>query len=484
MSLSTAGSQAIIDIGSNSVRLVVYAGSPRVPTPIFNEKVLAGLGAGLGERARLPEKGRLKALAALRRFRLLLDHMKVKRVQVVATAAIRDAADGPEFVGEVKRIGFECEVLSTGDEARLAGEGVLSGIPGADGIVGDLGGGSLELVELAGGRTVGGISLPLGVLRLDPGADGERAVRSQLKAALRESALREQARGRAFYMVGGSWRALARVDMLATDFPLPITHQYRMKPGRAKELRKLLRALDPRLSAAAAPARMVTAPVASMLLDLLVDELEPSRLVVSTYGIREGLLFARLDAASRTIDPLIEEARGAGGGEHRFGQHGDLLEAWIAPLFDDPPEMARLRLAACLLADVAWQANAGFRADRAIEMALHGNWVAVSPAERVIVGQALSASFGRDRFPNARLASLCKDEQLTRAQQWGLAMRLGQRLSGGVGSVLKRTRLSAADRTMTLHVRRGEEALVGEMVQRRLSRLAQSLGREPVVVPN
>jgi len=466
---------AIIDIGSNSVRLVVYAGPPRVPTPIFNEKVLAGLGSGLDERGTLPEAARRKALGALRRFRLLIDHMKVKQSHVVATAAIRDAADGAEFVRDVRRIGLECQVLSAEEEAELAGQGVLSGIPGADGTVGDLGGGSLELVEVGDDTKARGMSLPLGVLRLAAGADGEREARKILKSALKQSGLRERSDGRAFYMVGGSWRALARIDMLASDFPLPITHQYRMKPGRVRELRKLVADLDPRFSKAAAAPRLASSSVAAMLLSLLVEELEPSELVVSTYGIREGLLYSKLTPAVRRGDPLIAEARDAGGGEHRFGQHGDLLDQWIAPLFEDSPAMRRLRLASCLLADVAWQANPGFRADRAIEMALHGNWVAIDAAGRVIMAQALASNFGRDRLPDPRLADLCKDEQLQRAHCWGVAMRLGQRLSGGVGSVLKRTRLSRADGAVRLTVRRGEEALAGDMVKRRLSRLAEAL---------
>lgn len=463
------------------MRLVVYAGPARIPTPIFNEKVLAGLGAGLDESGRLPEEGRHKALAALSRFRLLLDHMKVKQTRVVATAAIRDAEDGPEFVREIERLGLHCDVLTAQEEASLAGEGVLSGIPAADGIVGDLGGGSLELVDVSDGSARDGISLPLGVLRLDPSAAGERDARKLLKSALRKSPIKEQARDRCFYMVGGSWRALARIDMLATDFPLPITHQYRMKAGRAKELRKLVRVLDPRLSSVAAPARMAAAPVSSMLLELLVDELEPSHLVVSTYGIREGLLYSKLKPNIRQLDPLVEEARDAGGGEHRFGQHGDLLDAWIAPLFDDEPAMRRLRLASCLLADVAWQSNPGFRADRGIEMALHGNWVAVNPAGRVIMAQALSSNFGRDRLPDGRLLQLCNEEALARAHCWGVAMRLGQRLSGGVSSVLKRTSLSHLNGAVQLGVRRGEEALIGDQVERRLLRLAQALGFEPVI---
>jgi exopolyphosphatase/guanosine-5'-triphosphate,3'-diphosphate pyrophosphatase len=480
--VTTAEPAAIIDIGSNSVRLVVYAGPPRIPTPIFNEKVLAGLGSGVDQFGPLPDEAREKALATLRRFRLLIDHMKVKRTTVVGTAAIRDAEDGTDFVREVARIGFDCEVLSAEEEAHLAGEGVLSGIPEADGIVGDLGGGSLELVEVGDGADLPGISLPLGVLRIEPGDDGERAARKQLKAGLKRSGLRDRSRGRPFYMVGGSWRALARIDMLATDFPLPITHQYRMKPARARELRKLVKALDPRLSTVAAPPRLATSPIAAMILNLLVEELEPSELIVSTYGIREGLIYSTLRPSVRRIDPLTEEAREAGGGERRFGQHGDLLDAWIAPLFDDAPDTRRLRLASCLLADVAWQANPGFRADRGIEMALHGNWVAVSPAGRVIMAQALSSNFGRDRLPDPRLMQLCKEEQLQRAHSWGLAMRLGQRLSGGVAAVLKRTSLSALNGAIQLNVRRGDEALVGDAVERRLLRLGEALGREPVIV--
>lgn len=456
------------------MRLVVYAGPQRIPTPIFNEKVLAGLGR-LDRSGNLPEQGRKKALAALRRFKVLIEHMRVKQTQVVATAAMRDAEDGAQFEREIERIGFDVDLLSAEEEARLAGQGVLSGIPEADGIVGDLGGGSLELVEVGHDRKGPGISMPLGVLRLDPSLEGERAARKILKAALKESGLRDAGRGRTFYMVGGSWRALARIDMFATDFPLPITHQYKMKPGRVRELRKLLKSEDLRLSDVASTARLAAAPVAAMLLDVLVEELEPARLMVSAYGIREGLLFAKLKPEARRLDPLVEEARDAGGGDHRFGQHGDLLNDWIAPVFDDEPPMERLRLAACLLADVAWQANPGFRADRAIEMALHGNWVAVSPAGRVLMAQALAANFGRDKLPDPRLPSLCKDEQLKRAHCWGVAMRLGQRLSGGVASVLKRTRLSRGDGAVRLHVKRGEEALIGDAVERRLARLAETL---------
>ena len=480
--MATAEPVAIIDIGSNSVRLVVYAGSERIPVPIFNEKVLAGLGVGADRFGDLPEEAREKALSALRRFKLLIDHMSVRRTQVVATAAIRDAADGKDFVREVRRIGLDCQVLTAEEEAEFAGEGVLSGIPDADGLAGDLGGGSLELVEVSQGRTRPGISLPLGVLRLNPSPDGERSARKELKSALKKNDLRDIGRDRAFYTVGGSWRALARIDMLATDFPLPITHQYRMKPGRIRELRKIIDSDDPRLKQKVAPPRLATSPHAAMLLQQIVDEIEPSEIIVSVFGIREGLIFSKLKPGVRRLDPLLEEARHAGGGEHRFGEHGDLLDGWIAPLFDDSPAKRRLRLASCLLADVAWQASPSFRADRAIEMALHGNWVAISPSERVILAQALSSNFGRQDLVDPKLTDLCSQSQLRMANCWGTAMRLGQRLSGGVSSVLERTRLSCDDDFIRLHVPRGEEALAGDMVERRLIKLGEAMDRDVEVV--
>ena len=470
----------IIDIGSNSVRLVVYSGRHRAPSPIFNEKVMAGLGAGLRETGRLDEENQQRALAALERYRLLLKHMRVRQVQVVATAAVRDARNGPQFVRKVERIGLPCEVISAQEEAHFSALGVLSAFPRADGIVGDLGGGSLELIEIANGEALGGISLPLGVLRIERGKAGSKTALEILKAGLKKSGLAKAGRGRPFYMVGGSWRALAQMHMIATDFPLPATHHYRMKPNQAAELKRLADIPGDWMKAVAA-ARQATAPVAAMLLQHLTEELDPSELIVSAFGLREGLLYSALRPATRRKDPLIEAARDAGGGEHRFGQHGDLLHRWIAPLFDDKPGLERLRLAACLLADVAWQAAPMFRADRGVEMALHGDWTAVDAPGRVIMAQALTSNFGRDGLPDMRLQQLVKPEYLQRAHCWGLAMRLGQRLSGGVASVLERTSLSRDGNAVRLNVPQAEESLAGDAVRRRLQRLAEALNLRPEV---
>jgi exopolyphosphatase/guanosine-5'-triphosphate,3'-diphosphate pyrophosphatase len=304
-----------------------------------------------------------------------------------------------------------------------------------------------------------------------------------LRRALAKNGLLERGRGRPFYLVGGSWRALARLDIITTGYPLPITHQYKMASGRPAELRRMIKELektDPKSIPTLTASRIPTLPAAKLILTAVAEELQPSELIVSSFGIREGLLYHELTPEQRARDPLIEAARHAGRGLSRFGEHGDLLDNWIAPVFDDPPALARLRRAACLLADVAWQAHPDFRAERGLEMALHGNWVGVDACERVMIAQALWANFGGGKaLPDPAVSALCTPQQLERSNLWGLAMRLGQRLSGGLAVSLARTTLNCGAGTLTLTLPKGEEALYGETVDRRFRRLASALGCRP-----
>jgi len=472
---------AIIDIGSNSVRLVVYSGAKRIPSVIFNEKVLAGLGREVGA---IGEAAQGRALAALDRFRLLVAQMKVVRTRTVATAAVREASNGEAFLDRVRRLGFEPRILSGEEEGKRAGQGVLSAIPDADGVVGDLGGGSLELVEVSGGRVGRRASLPLGVLRLDALMEkGERSFARKVAKAVAGAGFEGAASGRPFYLVGGSWRTLARLEMALSDHPLPITHQHEMPVGRVEELKAALAKMDKgdfRDIPSVSLSRFPTLPNANALLAALVGVLAPDRLTVSSFGIREGLLYDELPPDERALDPLIEAAREAGAGLGRFEQHGDLLDAWIAPAFEDGPKMARLRLAACLLADIGWTAHPDFRAERGIDMALHGNWVAIDAPGRVMVAQALFCNFGGGRaLPYPAVAALCSAEKLRRAANWGLAMRLGQRLSGGVAGGLSRSRLARDRDALRLEVAERDAALLGETVERRLKTLAGEMGLRP-----
>ncbi|MCD2324887.1 Ppx/GppA family phosphatase [Sphingomonas sp. IC-56] len=477
---------AIIDIGSNSVRLVVYQGPVRLPAILFNEKVMAGLGRSLSETGAIEPASLKLACSALQRFARLAREMQVNELRTVATAAVRDASNGHELIAAARRYGLEVELLAGEEEAMASGFGVLSGIPEADGVVGDLGGGSLELVRVVAGTVTDRVSFPLGVLRLGAiRAQGKGVLDRTVARLIAETGWTGRGKGLPFYLVGGSWRSLAKLDMHLTAYPLPVLHQYTLSLDRIGELTRALADLSkaelkavPDLSSA----RLPTLDNATVLLGSVLKHLGSSGTVVSAYGLREGLLFQRLSREERQQDPLIVAARDEGRRLGRFPEHGDLLDRWIAPLFaDEPADIARLRHAACLLADVGWRANPEFRDERGMEIGLHGNWVGVDARGRALIAQALYASLGGKMNSPEPLGRLSGPEALRRAKLWGLAMRLGQRLSGGVAAPLQRSRLTLSDGTLALCLPPEDEALYGDTVARRHKALAAAFGCQPVL---
>ncbi len=477
---------AIIDIGSNSIRLVVYQGPHRLPAILFNEKVLAGLGRSLAATGTIDASAMASARTAIERFSRLAREMAVTDVRTVATAAVREASNGRDLIEIAAKAGLKVELLTGEQEAVGAGWGVLSGIPAADGIVGDLGGGSLELVRVAAGEIRDRVSFPLGVLRIANLRNGPQgSFARNIAAMLKKAGWSGRGKGLPFYLVGGSWRALARLDMDATGYPLPVIHQYAMPAETIARLgRTISHVTKGRLKSVPglSSGRIPTLGDAAALLVVLLKELKSTGTIVSAYGLREGLLYGALDAETRAEDPLIVAARDEGQRFGRFPEHGDLLDDWIAPLFaDDPPAAARLRKAACQLADVGWRANPEFRAERGVEIALHGNWVAIDAKGRARLAQALWTSLGGSSINPAPLPELAEPAALARAVAWGLAMRLGQRLSGGLAGPLKRSRLSVSERALTLHLGGADRGLYGEAVAKRHTTLASSLGVSAVL---
>ncbi|UZK66913.1 Ppx/GppA family phosphatase [Sphingomonas sp. M1-B02] len=475
----------IIDIGSNSVRLVVYEGAARLPCILFNEKVMAGLGRSLSDTGAIDSGSLAMARAAMARFALLAREMQVQELRTVATAAVRDASNGGELIAAAKALGLDVELLSGQEEATASGMGVLSGIPDADGIVGDLGGGSLELVRVVAGTVTNRASFPLGVLRLGAFRKDRGALDRAIATYVEEAGWQGRGAGLPFYLVGGSWRSLAKLDMHLSDYPLPILHQYPLSVARIGELSGALGAMSksalkgvPDLSSA----RLPTLGDATALLIGVLKHLGSSETIVSAYGLREGLLYQRLSTEQRQEDPLIAAARDEGQRVGRFPEHGDLLDAWIAPLFEgEPSETARLRHAACLLADVGWRANPEFRAERGLETGLHGNWVGIDSEGRALLAQALFTSLGGNMRTPEPLGRLASTDALTLAKRWGLAMRLGQRLSAGVAAPLRRTRLAIEEDALLLCVEGADEALYGDAVAKRHRALAGAFGLHPVL---
>ena len=390
---------AIVDIGSNSIRLVVYQGPVRVPAILFNEKVMAGLGKELSTTGAIGKEAMALAVRGLKRFHRLCLEMEVDYVKSFATAAVRDASNGKELLKAARSIGYDVQVLQGEEEAELAALGVISGIPDARGIVGDLGGGSLELALVEGGEVLERFSFPLGVLRVaDLRTKGQDKLKRQVRKMLKKTGWEKQAQALPFYLVGGSWRSLARLDMFDSHYPLPVIHNYEMEPRRAQRLVSRLAQLNrdklknvPGLSSS----RIPTLKDAAWLLSMLVRYLGSSKMVVSAYGVREGLLFQNISKQEAARDPLLLGTEEVGAAQSRFPANSKLLGKWIAEIFsDDPADWHRIRQAACNLGDVAWRANPNFRAERGLEIGLHGNWVGISGPEREMLGQALYTSFG------------------------------------------------------------------------------------------
>lgn len=476
--------QGIIDIGSNSIRLVVYGGPPRIPATLFNEKVMAGLGRSLDATGAIPAPSIDAAVRALGRFKRLAEVMRIEQLRTVATAAVRDASNGGILLERAAELGLEVELLSGEQEAEAAAFGVLSAIPDADGIVGDLGGGSLELIRVKGGRVLDRASFPLGVLRI-AGTRGTRGALDKLVAdQLARAPWLAAAKDLPLYLVGGSWRALARVDMALSGYPLPIVHEYVMAPSAVPRLARTIAESsrdELRLVPSLSGSRLAMLGEASAILAVLVRELRSRSLVVSAFGLREGLLFKSLPSELREQDPLIAACREEAEVQGRFPEHGELLDRWIAPLFPSGSD-ARLRLAACLLSDTGWRANPEFRAERAFESGAHGNWVGIDARGRVLLGQTLFTAFGGGPNSLGSLAPLAGEQDLRRAVRWGLAIRLGQRLSGGVAGPLRHSSLRVEGRQLCLELPAEERRLFGDAVDKRFRQLANDMGLEPRLV--
>ncbi|MFY9657022.1 MAG: exopolyphosphatase, partial [Methylocystis sp.] len=386
---------AIVDIGSNSVRLVAYQALTRALTPVFNEKAMCALGKGVMVNGRLSEDGVAKALKALRRFRALCETMRIADVTVIATAAARDAANGPEFLKAAQlAIGREIALLSGAREAELSALGVASAIHAPDGVVGDLGGGSLELIDLEGLKPSGGVSLPLGGLALmDASKRSLREASRIARKAVFDAAPLARLRGRSFYAVGGTWRALAKLHMRQRNYPLDVMHDYRINANEAADLVALVERVDSEALAEIASISMARRPLlayGAVVLDEIIRVARPKDIVISAAGVREGLLFERLAKAERDADPLLAAAREQGALLARAPAYGDELISWTDALMassglEETGEEKRLRHAACLLSDVSWRAHPDYRALQATNIVTQGAFVGIDHPGRAFL---------------------------------------------------------------------------------------------------
>jgi exopolyphosphatase / guanosine-5'-triphosphate,3'-diphosphate pyrophosphatase len=472
----------VVDVGSNSVRMVIFDGAARSPAYFYNEKILCGLGAGLPETGHLNPEGKRRALAALKRFQAIARGLKIKPLTVVATAAMREARDGPEFAREIEQeTGLKLWVIDGLEEARLSAQGVLLGWPEADGLVCDIGGSSMELAIVRDGDVGKRMSSALGPLKLQNIPGGRKGLKSHIAGILDELAEEMGTGHKRIYLVGGSWRVIARLDMERRNYPLHVLHEYRMSPKDISQTVKWIGEQDlqdMRHRTGTSAARMALVPAACEVLRQLTRRFKPRDVAVSSYGIREGMLYEQMPDELRRRDPLIEACRFAEHRDARTPGTGTALYQFLKPLFASAPSAeTRLFKAACLLHDVSWRAHPDYRAELCFDNATRANLGGLTHPERIFLGLTLMHRY-KNKHDDSRFAPLFElldDGAMRRAETLGKALRFGAMFSATDPDKHASLRWFPKKKKLELVLRKEAVPLFGEVAEARFNALVKSL---------
>ena len=472
---------------------MAYEGLTRSPTPIFNEKVLAGLGRQVQTTGLLPQEATVTAFAALRRFRALCDNLHVRRIYSIATAACRDARNGDEFIAKAERIcRTPIQILSGKREAHLTALGVVSGIHKPDGIVGDLGGGSLELVDVHGSRVRSGVTLPLGGLALqDLSGKSLKKAEKFVEEAFEDLDILDEGEDRTFYAVGGTWRALARLHMWQVGYPFHVMHNYSIPAREALEFSRLVHRVDTETLSKIEVVNAARRPLlayAAIVLENLVRTIKPKDVVISVMGVREGLLYEKLGEKERARDPLLEAAADLNVLRSRSPRHGEELIAWTdrfmaSSKLEETAEERRLRHAACLLGDIGWRAHPDYRSEQAMNIIAHGAFVAIDHPGRAYLALAVyfrHAGLSEEGL-SPRLRELATTRMLDRARVLGAAMRVAYILTAGQAGVLPKTPMQVKRGKVVLTLAGSYGKLTSDRLMGRLRQLARLIGRDAAI---
>lgn len=473
----------VLDIGSNSIRLVVYDDLARAPFPRFNEKSLARLGSGYDASGDFTDEAMERAMAAIRRFAAIARAMGVKRIDALATEAIRKAGNGDRLLERFAEAGIEARVLSGEEEATFAARGVISGFFQPHGLVGDIGGGSLDVAEALGDR-VGErtSSLPLGALPvcklLEEGVKAaKKAVDSELERSL-PPLLTEPV----FYAVGGGWRALARVHIAMTERPISVVHGYELPRKEIQKLAKKIAKMTPEEIADLPdiPGRRIeTSAAAALVLWRVLKRLKPERVVFSACGLREGWLYGQLSKTETYRDPLLEMAQAIGMPTARVPDFAATLGRWTDDLFPgETQSFRRLRLAACALTDLCWRDHQKIRDEEAFSRILQFPFIGIGHAERAFLATVLRVRYGGkvDGRVTDTAKGLLSKADLQRAEILGRALLVGHRFSASVPDILAKSRLSIDGEAVRLEILEPADVPDADAIQPTLEKLAQSAG--------
>ena len=485
---------AVVDIGSNSVRLVVYEGAVRAPFPLFNEKVLCGLGRSQSENGSLDQDSIKRSLSTLRRFKALARNAGAKIVHAIATAAVRDAPNGDVFIAEAEdALGAPIHILSGDREAELAANGIRMGFVDPDGIVGDLGGGSLELVNLGKAGISSAVTLPLGGLRLLNVTKGKLSkAHAHVDQEISKTTWLEAGRGRRLFAIGGSWRALAKLQMEDVDAPLRVMHSYAVSaPELIAFCDKILNARrqgDIKGWENLSRSRRDTLPFGALVLRELIQKTQPSEVVFSIFGIREGLLYSYLSPVEQAKDPLVAFCEDFARLRSRSSKYAHELCRWTDKLFEragvsETVEERRLRHCACLISDVEWRAQADHRGEQANYVLAHAPSTGAAHNGRQFLALAIyfrHAGRGETRGEelSGRLRQCIDPHYLERARLVATAIRVAHMFSIGLSGIIEDIGIAVKNGKLELQIPRAHADLDGERPRRRLASLGTMLQME------
>ena len=479
----------VVDVGSNSVRLVVFDGAARSPAYFFNEKIMCALGAGMSETGHLNPEGRERALNALKRFKVLAERMDAGPLTIVATAAVRQAKDGQAFCDEVMaQTGQKIWVIDGQEEARLSAQGVLLGWPGSYGLVCDIGGSSMELAEIKGGKVGRRVTSELGPLKTRDIKGGKKERIKYIKGVVSDLHEYMGDQNDRLFLVGGSWRAIARIDMERLGYPLHVLHEYRMNAKAVRETAKFIAAHDPdelRQRCGVSASRMALVPNAIEVLKEVVRKFRPRDIAISSYGIREGMLYEQMPQRLKDRDPLIEACRYAEHKDARVPGFGKVVYTFIQPLVKNwRPERRRLIKAACLLHDVSWRAHPDYRAEVCFDNATRANLGGLKHSERVFLALALMYRYS-SKHDNARFApllDLIDAKARHEAEILGKAMRFAAMLWLEKDAEPGEMRWYPKKKILELRLSDAAKDLFGEVAQSRFDSLAKTLEADTKII--
>ena len=480
----------VLDIGSNSVRLVIYELFGAHFTPVYNEKVLAGLGRDLNRTGNLSEAGKVATLAALKRFRILTDTLHLDNILIGATAALRVAADAPDFIEIIKdETGFEIEPISGLEEARLTAMGLISSQPTAKGLAADLGGASLELIKVEDGKAGQGISLPLGPFEVI-GRDlagftnfSNSELKEKVAAELSKAKL-EGRQGQALYLIGGAWRNLASVHQTQSGYPLKVVQSYSLSQRDAAELSHwaYTQGRETLLSYPEMKARRAeTLPYCGFLLSELIKHVNPSEVVISQTGLREGIVYDHLSDTLKSRDALLDGCQDLAHGNLQAIHFGEPLFEFLEEAsqefissFDKANE-TRLRKAACYLAGFGKGLHPDYTPALVFDDILYAPFSALNHKERIYLSLMLYSSYTRKNLTGRRadIIALLSEEERKAAKIYGMAMRVGIVASGRSIDLLAQMQLILKDNVISLDIPEALSALYTPRVKYRMKKLSQ-----------